>query len=68
MDQRKVEKTRELIDRGFYDDPEILELLFEHCVRTILCGLSRSRAKGTPAHVSSEPLRRCSGCAVVQLR
>lgn len=54
MDQRRVAKTRELIDCGFYDDPEILDVLFEHCVEAILYDRRRSRTKETRAHVISE--------------
>jgi hypothetical protein len=51
VDRYKVTKTRELIDCGFYDDPEILNVLFEHCVEAILYDMSRSRARETRAHV-----------------
>jgi hypothetical protein len=55
MDQRKVEKTRELIDCGFYDDPEILDALLERCVGAIIRDENRSPAKGTHAPAISQP-------------
>jgi hypothetical protein len=54
MDQRKIEKTRELIDGGFYDDPETLEVLFECCAEGILCDMGRTPAKATPARIRRE--------------
>ena len=53
VDQYKVTKSRELIDCGFYDDPEILDVLFEHCVEAILYNMRRSRTRETRAHALS---------------
>ena len=53
-DQRRVAQTRELIDCGFYDDPEILDVLLEHCIEAILRGEKHSRAKETHAPAISQ--------------
>ena len=54
MDQCKIEETRALIEGGFYDDPEMLEMLFECCAEVILSDMRRTPAKATPARLRCE--------------
>jgi hypothetical protein len=55
MDHRKIEKIRGLIERGFYDDPEILAVLLNRCIGAILRDENGFRAKGTHAPAISRP-------------
>jgi hypothetical protein len=47
MNRHMVTKTRELIACGFYDDPEILEVLWERCLEAILGDVNRGAGQGT---------------------
>jgi hypothetical protein len=51
VDQGKVTKTRERIDCGFYDDPEILNVLMDCCIDALMREVNRSAAQETRAHV-----------------
>jgi hypothetical protein len=55
MDQRKIEKIRGLIERGFYDEPAILAVLLDRCIEAILRAENGSRAKKTHAPAGSRP-------------
>jgi hypothetical protein len=55
VDRLKVTKTRELLDAGFYDDPEVLDALLNRCLEAILRGVSQSPAKKAHARIVSAP-------------
>jgi hypothetical protein len=55
MNQRKIEKIRGLIERGFYDDPGILAVLLDRCIEAMIRGENGSRAKQMHAPAVSRP-------------
>jgi len=54
VDRHKVTKTRELIDCGFYDDPEVLDMLLDRCIEAITRDVNHSSAKQARAPVLSD--------------
>jgi hypothetical protein len=47
MDQRKIEKIRGLIERGFYEDSGILAVLLDRCIEAMMRDETGVRAKET---------------------
>ena len=49
MDRPKVTKIRGWIKSGFYDDPEILDAVVDHCIEAIVREIDRSATQETHA-------------------
>ena len=47
-------KARELIDCGFYDDPEVLDALIDCCMEAITRDVNRSPAKQVHARIAPQ--------------
>lgn len=58
MDRPNVTKTRELIGAGFYDDPEVLDILIDRCLEKILSRVYPSAAQAPHARIVSAPSAR----------
>ena len=53
----RVAKSRELMFSGFYDDPDILDMLLERCLGVVLRVVNRVGAEETGRHRCEDSVR-----------
>ncbi len=49
MNQPEAKKTREALEGGFCDDPEVLKVFFNPCIEAVIRDENDGRAKETHA-------------------